>query len=54
MNSSLGISNELSEIQAMCKKLNQDIIQLFKVLCKRCNEEPIFNTIMCITKDTND
>lgn len=54
MNSSLGISNELSEIQAMCIKLNQDIIQLFKVLCKRCNEEPIFNTIMCITKDTND
>lgn len=54
MNNSLGISNELSEIQAMCIKLNQDIIQLFKVLCKRCNEEPIFNTIMCITKDTND
>ena len=54
MNSSLGISNELSEIQAMCIKLNQDINQLFKVLCKICNEEPISNTIMCITKDTND
>ena len=42
MNSSLSISNELSEIQAMCKKLNQDINQLFKVLCKRCNGEPNF------------